>query len=486
MVKHIEVPKKLKGVRAKSLKRVTNTPSMTSFDDMNDDCLTSVFDYLDTSSLVKMTKTNQRLKQIVTDRVIPLKTVQLDKTRRQSSSHKVFKLFGPTMTRLSIDAKDIQTTWPGLSRFSEFLRLLAVYGVPGRLQQLTISGFEGNEKIPEELLVAVRPYFENVHTLTIDLPEKTFFLNDFYNQFMSYIPKHNLRHLYLHNVRIVREWLSVELLPNLKSFHLCMTSGYNYYLQYETASVEQLLRYIRESPKLTTFDYVGRSQETINVEVSRHIPNIARIGTIRNLIVDQSTDPNNNDGVKWNGKSYRAKWKYLNEFTNLKQFSLESHAQDFNNCGEIFRILGGRNTVEHLELISGHICQNGDNPVEFNHVRQMTNVKSLHFNGFGRLHSDEFVGQLFENLIGLNECTIVGTQIKQAPIINLVENGRNLRFLNMPSISSKFYRKLVKVRRIAHPDLVDQPLVIRVPKICADACESELKPTIITIKPSQS
>lgn len=252
-----------------------------------------------------------------------------------------------------------------------------------------------------------------------------------------------------------------------------------------------MLRYIRESPKLTTFDYVGKSQETVIVEVSRHIPNIARISTVRNMMVDQSTDPNNNnnnsDGVKWNGKSYRAKWKYLNEFTNLKQFSLESHGQDFNNCGEIFRILSGRNTVEHLELVSGPICQNGDNPVDFNHVRLMTNVKSLHLIGFGRLHSDDFVGQLFENLIGLNECTIAGSQIKQAPIINLVENGRQLRVLNMPSISSKFYRKLVKVRKIAHPDLIDQPLVICVPKTYADVCESELstrtyKPTIITIK----
>ncbi|XP_055298511.1 uncharacterized protein LOC129566512 [Sitodiplosis mosellana] len=494
MVKTVDTPKKRKGVRTKSLKKVKNTPSLTSFGDMNDDCLTSVFDYLDTASLVKMTKTCQRMKDIVTDRVIPRKIVQFGEIRRQSSTRKAFELFGPSMTRMKIHADDIQMTRPGFTRFSEFLRLLMAYGEPGKLQQLSISGFiEDGREISSQLLEAARPYLENVHTLRIELPANSYMAGTFSNKLMTHMPKQNLRHLCLHNIRLIGEWLSVESMPKLEVFHLSV--GRSYYPSYANKTIEQLRTYIAEKPQLTCFNYVGPSQESILVEVSRHIPNIARICTVKNLMVDgqsngQNDDNNSTSSAAWGRQGYRAKWKHLTEFTNLKQFSLESHAPDFKNCGEVFRILANRNTVEHLELITGHICQDGNNPVDIDHLRQMTNVKTLRLVDFGRFHGDEFMGQLFENLIGLHECTIDGSQLKQAPIINLVETGRNLRVLNMATLTSKYYRKLVKVRKVNHPELLGQPLVVRVPKQIADNCTSELnsrtyKPDIIMIQPIQ-
>ena len=54
----------------------------------------------------------------------------------------------------------------------------------------------------------------------------------------------------------------------------------------------------------------------------------------------------------------------------------------------------------------------------------------------------------------------------------------------------QIYRKLVKIRKMSHPDLVGQPLVIRVPKKIADNCISKLssrtyKPTVSIIRPTQ-
>lgn len=493
MVKAVDTPKKLKSVR-KSIKKTKHTPFETTLSDMNDDCLASVFDHLDMVSLVRMTKTSQRLKEIVTKRVIPSKTVKFDELSQQLSTRKVFELFGPTMTRLDVNEKDIQITQPGLSRFGEVLRLIMAHGIPGQLKQLTISDFyEHGAQLSTQMLEAVRPYLENVQALTIKIRSHAYPSNASINKFMEYLPKQNLRHLHLTNVKTINGWLSLEALPKLEKLQLSICRSY--FDHTTNMAIEQLRKYIGEKPQLISFDYAGINEETIQVDVSRHIPNITRIGTVRNLMVDQQVPYNNNNDNSnssnaWNRQNYRSKWKHLAEFTNLKSFSLDSHAKDFKNCGEIFRILAARNTVEHLELSSGSVYQQGQNPVDVDDLRQMTNVTTIQLNEFGRLHSDVFVGQLLENLIGLQECTIKGSQPKQAPIIHLVKNGQNLRKLNMTTFTSKFYRKLVKIRRISHPDLVGQPLVIRVPKNIADNCISELssrtyKPSIIIIQPTQ-
>lgn len=464
---------------------------------MNDDCLESVFSHLDMVSLVRMTKTGERLKGIVTQRVIPFKTVKFDELRRQASTRKIFQLFGPTMTRLSVCPKDIQMTQPGLSRFGEVLRLIMAHCTPGNLKQLTISGFEEAAQVPSQMFEDIRPYLANVHTLTIENQPNMYLAGAFVNKFMEQMPKQNLRHLSLANVKAIGEWLSLDSLPKLETLRLriCRSSHFDNHVT--NTAVEQLRKYIGEKPPLTSLDYAGLNEESIHVELSRHIPNITRIGAVRNLMVDQQAphNTNNNNGSSnssnaWNRQSYRSKWKHLSEFTNLKHFSLESYAKDFKNCGEIFRVLAARNTVEHLELTSRCVYQQGQNPVDIDHWRQMTNVKRLQLNDFGRSHSDEFVGQLLENLVGLQECTIKGSQPKQSPIIHLVENGRKLRELNMTAFTPKFYRKLVKIRKMSHPDLDGQPLVIRLPKNIADSCTAELtsrtyKPSIIIIQPTQ-
>lgn len=498
MVKRSDVasaPRMSNGVRKKSLKRNTNTFSKTIITDMNDDCLTSVFEYLDTLSLMKLTKTNERLKDIVTERVIPKKMVQFDDIRRQASTCKVLELFGPSMTRISIASDDIQIARPGYSTFAEFLRLLTVYGTPGKLQQLSISGFvDTYQAIPPGLLDTVVPYLVNVHTLSIDVPKSSWWLqaNGVFNQFMEHMPKHNLRQLIMHNVRHIGSWLSVASLPNLRSLHICMCGEWERHNSNRNTNVDRLKAFIQGGPRqLTVFDYTGYGQESLLVEASKHIPTITQIGMIKNsMVYEQHTDESGTVS-NWNKQGYRAKWKYLNDFVNLKRFCLESHAKDFENCGEIFRVLAGRNTVERLELLSGCLHQSGDNPVQFEHLRQMTNVHSLRLVDFGRLHSDEFVGQLFENLSELRECTIDGSQLKQGPIINLVQTGRNLRQLNMKSFTPKFYKKLVKIRAQLvqfEPNLKGQPLVIRVPKDIVAICEEELsnrtyKPAIVSIKP---
>ncbi|XP_055313331.1 uncharacterized protein LOC129574839 [Sitodiplosis mosellana] len=397
----------------RSLTKVTNTQSTTSLTDMNDDCLTSVFDYLDTANLVNLTKTNKRLNNIVTHRVIPRKIVQLDMQR--SPIRAMMKLFGGTITRISIYAHNRPSNQPCISSFAEIFHLLTVYGTPGKLQQLTINGlFDKDYEISSNEFENFRPYLENIHTLSIGVK---YFENVYIKRFMKNIPKQNLRHLSLDNIPLSSKWLSVQSLPRLRN--ICMyvkVNGQNLH-----SIGDKLTRYIAEKPQLSTFDVVRVNVPThtfmsqmgieyelmrqhIQIELSRHVPNITQSGTAKtNSMVDQPTSVTGQSVTLANRSYGKAKWEHLDNFTNLKNFSLKTHAKDFRDAGEVFRILAERNTIGYLESISGFIprTENTSYPVQFDHLRRMTHVKSLQLVDFGRLHSDNFVGKLFENLTRL-------------------------------------------------------------------------------------
>lgn len=480
--------RRTKSILKKGVKKVSNNwneASTLSLDDMNDDCLMTVFEYLDTISLVRVSKTSERFKRIVTQRMIPMKMVRFSELRGVASIEKTFALFGKSMTRISIGASDIQMTHPMRSRFAELLHLLIKYCTPGKLQQLYLNGFgDGNTKTSQELWNDVQPYLENIHTLYINLP---FIQGNFLNTLLNIIPKTKLQHLHLHKVGIIGDWLRAENLPNLQEFHICMAC--NHFVPNDTNNLNKLKAYMADKPKLTSFSYSGKSQEALLIELSRHIPNINQIGTVLNSMFEQNDVNNNNN---WDDQSYRQKWKYLDAFTNLKQFSLQSFAPNFGNCGEIFRILASQNTIERLELISGYTFSNGGSPVQVTDLRQLTNVKSLILENFNRSKSDIFVDQLFEHLTQLKECTFSGDgTMLQSRVVNLIRLAVNLRVLNIQckisSFSVRFYKTLIKTR-IAAQQHLNQPLTICVDEDIFNYFKTELttrsyKPAIITIKP---
>lgn len=331
---------------------------------MNNDCLIHVFDHLDIGSLLKMCKLSKRFSELITERVIPLKTINFSDTRESCSTLKIFQKFGPWMTRIVVDCKDMQIIPPKTSPIGSLVRLITAHCTPGKLQCLSLTGFGAFDRSEMALVNAAKPWFANVHTLCIDV------LGSYHSLYLvnNIFSKENLHRLSLHNVRYIDEWLTVASLPHLQDLHICMQT--DPYMVFQSRNLERMRAYIRSKPTLTRFDYYGPNHEEILLDISVNIPGLTHLGTIRarHASID---DNNNNNQVQ----SERKKWKYLNEFAGLKEISLQSSARNFANCGEIFRILASRNTLEKLELLSVvHPSENSSAPVEEKDLRQLTKV----------------------------------------------------------------------------------------------------------------
>lgn len=360
-----KVSKPMKTPR-RSSKKIQIPSPLTSMTDINDYCLLQVFEHLDINSLMKMSKVSKRFNEIITQHIIPLRTVNFSDASVCCSTQKIFQKFGPWMTRIVIDRKDMQTVAPKSTSIAELVRLIMLHCTAGKLQYLSLTGFSGFNQNELDLVNAAKPYFANVHTLCIDMAGLYHSLH-LVNQLFT---KENLHHLSLHNIRAVDDWLTIVALPNLKDVHICMQCDHTYHnTYYNSRNLNRLKAYIGSKPTLTKFDYYGPNHEEILHDLSTHIPGLTQLGTIRTRI--SHVDDNNNNQAQ----NERKMWKYLNEFAGLKEVSLQSSARNFANCGEIFRILAKRNTLEKLELLSvGTPLENSSDPIEEKDLRLLTKV----------------------------------------------------------------------------------------------------------------
>lgn len=466
-------------------------PSSLQFDDMNDDCLEHMFNFLDINSLMKVCRVNTRHRSIVINHVIPLKTINFADV---SSVRGVFALFGASMKRIIVHSDDMQKQMnenPAHSQFIEFLRLLVTFGKPGRLQQLNLT-FGGNEYgIPIDILSVIGPFFENVHTLNFRL------MNDhmrFFHQFMQAIPKHNLCTLSLHRVQVLGDWLVAETLPRLKKIHLCIrwdlyTSLENR-LEIEAVNETRLIQFIsNQSGSLVHVDYDCSTQGRIFVEMSQRMPNIEHLGT---LMWWPGQPVNGSDNLALS-QICRNKWKYLNAFKNLKCISLVSYVTDGSDLGEVFRILAAQNTVERMKLSLGWYGFSHESiAIAVNDLRRLYQLKTLDLNYY--FNRNEFVFKLFENLPALTKCTIKSFKMTQAFISNMIRLARKLRVLviycKFDSFTPHFYKKLLKIRTM-HREAdgendAENRLTIYFSEIsihgCINALGANYKPSIITLK----
>lgn len=498
MVKAAEITKKAK----KRSTRNALPPSLTLLTDMNDDCLVHVFECLDIVSLIKVCKSNRRFKEIVFNRVIPFKMVDFATFSKWYPVRKVFEFFGKSMTRMAINESDIQMTAVVADslKFNELLRLLVEYGEPGRLQQVKLTfGKQHNEwwrhdVADGELLKAVGPYFKNVHSLSFN----TSGYSRIFNQFMAAIPKQNLRSLNVENLTDVGKWLTAESLPHLQIIHVGFSRPqpmtFDRSEQTRAINESKIIAFISSKPSsLVDFDFVGVSHELIYHELSRSLPHIERLGKILCWEDKRAENRvnNNNHGIVRH-QSYDNKWKYLNAFTKLKCLKLQSRTSDCSDCGEVFRILASRNTIEELDLELGiDAVKQKSNPVSVADIKRLDKLTTLHLKL--RRGNDTtcnvFLIKLLANLPVLTKCTLKGFRAKQRQIIDLVQSVRSLCVLVVDCVivfSASFYKTLLKSRKASYPNPEENRLIIYIEheKLanCIDELGKKYKPAIISLK----
>lgn len=127
-----------------------------------------------------------------------------------------------------------------------------------------------------------------------------------------------------------------------------------------TCFYSRLAYFISGKPaSLVEFKCIGARTIGVFHELSRHIPNIERVSEIE-YSANTAAFNNNNDGSarSFIPNNFQGRWKYFNEFHNLKDVSLRSHTVDFSDSGEAFSIMAKRNTVEKMKLTFGWNASN--------------------------------------------------------------------------------------------------------------------------------
>lgn len=469
--------------KSKSTARPSTLVPSLLLTDINDDCLTKILNYLDIASLIKVCKCSNRLSAVAFEHVIPFRTVDCTEFSKHGSVQKLFGALGQSITRLKFSSKDIQFTAPKHTRFMELLRLITQHGEPGLLKSFAVIFDEYAYYHLDEFPATACPFFGNVHSLEINLPERCSNSERFINSF----PKENLCVLKVTNLYKIDNWLRVDSLPKLRELHLVM-------YKHRFGSTNQgndvhLITYITAKPSLTAFHYVGTNSTAIFKLVSQYIPTIERLGNIEYSPIPRNDDNNNNNRPI----SIRERWQYLNEFKHLKFLSLDPYSPNLTDVGEVFRILANHNTIECLKLdhMQYHI-----HSVAIEDLKRFTSLTSLWLVDANKRHTEQFLNELCENLTGLKSCKFSGNKsIQQGTIINLIERVKNLRVLDIDckvtSFSKLFYKKMIKTREAVIQNSGEslqplEPIEVYINGAIASQCIAELgkkyQPSIIALR----
>lgn len=484
---------------ARSLRLLPSVPSVPSAPsvppllliDINDDCLTEIFKYLDVVSLINVCKCCKRFRNIVLDQVMPFYTVNTTEAYQKNLSvQRLFEILGQSIEKLHVCTTDFVPSDRSRSRFGELIHLITQHSKPGLLKKFVLTCRADPDRNGEYMPSIARPYFGNIHTLEFILPHY-FKWPQLLDQFIDCFPKENLRVLKIENISRTSYWLNVAIMPKLRELHLVMNAlGMNDYLSLDR-DLQNLISYIRAKPSLNVFNYIGINSDVILNEVSQHIPNIERLGNVIGLFITKNNGDNDDQN---NGRNYiHGKWNYLNEFENLKVLSLTSYAPDFTNAGGIFRILANHNTLEKLELVFEIGKEWHRVPITTGDLERLKSLTSLSLVFRSNPCSENFSHQLFGCLSGLTSCKFSGSStILHAQIITPIAYARKLRILDIECKITKFskplYKRMIKTRLHAIQNMNEAvPLEIfldsAMVKKGIDDLGEDYKPSIVALQP---
>lgn len=475
-----------------SRKKLKLQKSLYQFTDLNDDCLEHVFKRLDIISLVQMCEICDRFSDIITERIIPFRTIVFNEFNKVYSVREMFALFGKSMKRIVVHTEDFKDVLID-TELVEFLKILLRYGEPGKLTDvsLTFGGFLCH--IPGHLLRRIWPFFSNVRKLQFDLTSNPMDWEEF-AAFIGAIDKKNLRELHVHNVRSVYEWLLAKEFISLQKIHLSLSHNHPWNIDQINALNESCLTYFisEKSTSLVEFECINAPSEGVFVKLSRHIPSIDHVGELSFWSNDAAVNNNAGGGGGIVPSVYYASWEYFSAFTSLKHVSLRSMSANFSDSGEAFSILAKRQTIERLQLTFGLDSDDLGNPIDAADLKQLTRLTTLNLQNFNDDRSNEFMTKLFANLPALTTCTIDGENPKKDRIIELIRMAKNLKVLKLfgvfKSFSVTFYKRLLQLRAPPVGQNADakNQLSIYVDEYSARSCMRDLrvqyKSNIITLK----
>lgn len=401
------------------------------FDDLNDDCLISIFKRLDVSDLISMCDVNKRYRSLIQDHVIARKTIDFDELDNLTA--KIFKLFGKHMTKLVISEADVDDypAEPKYDAFDRFLKLIINYGCEGKLTELGLGFIDPNFRAcTQRLFTQAIPFFRNITKLN--------YINSRSMEFFNTFPLNNLRWLKLYRLRFTSNWLLSPALRNLQ--HL-------YVYEIDNVCIPTFKQFIQSRPRLKTL-YIVRHDDLYFEDIARCIQDVEYIGFIKNC------------------SEARKCLRNLNKLTKIDVIMQKTNGNDLY---ELLDCLPAKNALRELEICMPQL--EDDNKTDRTSpkiMEQFTNLNRLKITGL-HFECSPFLKQFLPHLSHVEMCTInKNGRFDGSLIIKMIKALKSLRVLaietHLTFAASDYQRLAIVWKKRQVKEFLTYPIEISINK----------------------
>lgn len=461
---------------------------------LNGDCLRNICDYCSLADLYNMCIASDELEIRIQQNSVRGRTIKFSELADCCHILDVFKIFGPSMTKMEIGEKDIQYKERKYSKFDEILRLISTYCSMDTIKHLTLQYFHGST-IKKRFLYASLPFVRSLESLTIKETDQhcmedciNYFetssaynpsVNDFLERVVATAV--NIHSLQMYNLKISGRMF---YLPHICDLETLILDGCNVRVP------DAFLAFLQGKPKLRSLTWNNSSLRGMDT------PNSHSSNFVYELVANCMTDLEAlyyypNEGFINNNNIYDGEflfklpdYKFLANFCNLKVLSIPGITVGCLN------VLSRQNTVEKLLTCFSQVNNRDNNTTDFNFLQNFKSLKCIQlFTSFDD-KAKIFNKELLSRTHHLTKCYLDFYQIDEDIIKTAVQSARNLSILKISFRRGKFsialYSKLMDIR-LKQCSLAN-PLVIYIEKKSLAQfllrLEKNYRPDVITVRAS--
>lgn len=107
--------------------------------DLNDDCLLNIFEMVGITEWIRLSKTNQRFRSIISTQILNRRSFDFGAISQNHSIRKVLRMFGIFASSIKISTLDIQYQHERRSKAEELFHLLNKHCNAGKLRELSLG-----------------------------------------------------------------------------------------------------------------------------------------------------------------------------------------------------------------------------------------------------------------------------------------------------------------------------------------------------------
>lgn len=222
---------------------------------LNEDCILNVFEFLNVTDLIQMSKVHIYFKNLITKWIIGKKVLNL-RGMDQSFKQEIFQTFGKSMRKFIIYETD----------FNHLLETIIKYCEPARLTEVEINLKQTNLDVNMNNIQLSMNFMSNLYKLTLN--SMSYERINSYDYFLAgiVVAALNLQILHLNHIDIGGAWMKTNRIWNLSELQLHKPRNLNF---------TDLNTFLACLPNLKSFLFIGKQDITdVGNTLTRCCPNL--------------------------------------------------------------------------------------------------------------------------------------------------------------------------------------------------------------------